>query len=443
MIRPGDAAYSQARRLHMPRFDGRRPAGIAYCANPDDVRECVEFARRHAVPPALRSGGHGYAGWSTGPGLVIDVSALDRVRYDAASGLAEVGAGTRLVDMYARLARDGVSVPGGTCPTVGIAGLALGGGIGVMSRKYGLTCDTIREVRIVTADGRLVTADARRHPDLYWASRGGGGGNFGVVVSFLFQAHRTQDVTMFRVWWPWRRAAAVLRAWQEWGPGAPAELWSNVQLYGPPTIEVMGVFLGDAADLDRHLDRLEARVGAEPAGRVARRRSYQETMMSVAECSSMTVEQCHRRGTLPGTTPSGRWPRADYTAKSHFATRPLPAPAVHDLVRRVDGRGRSVILDALGGAVSGVPAGATAFPHRSALFSLQYLSSPGDRPWLRAVHRAMDRHLGPRAYVNYTDPELRDWQRAYHGPNLPRLRRVKSAYDPARLFDFPQAIPPA
>ncbi|MFC7644877.1 FAD-binding oxidoreductase [Streptosporangium lutulentum] len=139
-------------RLFNPAFDGVRPAGVAYCANPSDVAECVNFARRMNVPLAVRSGGHSYAGWSTGTGLVVDVSRMAAVSH--ASGRATVGAGAKLIDVYDKLASKGVSIPAGTCATVGVSGLALGGGIGVVSRKYGLTCDVLESVQLVTADGR-------------------------------------------------------------------------------------------------------------------------------------------------------------------------------------------------------------------------------------------------------------------------------------------------
>jgi hypothetical protein len=156
LIRPGDAAYDSARRLYNPRFDGIRPGGVAYCANPSDVAECLAFARRTGVPVAARSGGHSYAGWSSGSGLIVDVARMNGVR--ASSGRAVIGAGAQLIDVYDRLAARGVGIPAGSCPTVGIAGLTLGGGLGVVARKYGLTCDVLESVRIVTADGKIRTS---------------------------------------------------------------------------------------------------------------------------------------------------------------------------------------------------------------------------------------------------------------------------------------------
>ncbi|MQY03425.1 FAD-binding oxidoreductase [Actinomadura macrotermitis] len=430
LVRPGDAAYGQARRLYIPRFDRIRPAGIAYCANPQDVAECVAFAQRMRLPVAVRCGGHNYAGWSTGTGLVVDVSPMDRIRTDGER--AVVGAGVRLIDLYA----DGPGVPAGTCPTVGVAGLTLGGGLGPMTRAHGLTCDALEAVRIVTADGRIRDCDAGRDADLLWASRGGGGGAFGVAVEFTFRTFGREDLTWFSARWPWSKAAAVISGWQRWAP--PDELWSSLQL-DTPSVEVVGVSL---ADPGKELDRLAGLAGGDPEELNSRRMPYVDAMKLLAGCAGRSVAQCHAPGGLPGQRRDGTYPRTEYAAKSHIAYRPLPGDAIDALVARLSGdaEGRSVLLDAMGGAVARLKPDETAFPHRAGLFCVQYLAATGDRDWLRGTHRAMEPHLGGAAYVNYADPELADWRRAYYGGNADRLARIKAAYDPGRLFRFPQAV---
>ncbi|MEV6983918.1 FAD-binding oxidoreductase [Sphaerisporangium sp. NPDC051017] len=441
LIRPGDASYDAARRLFNPAFDGVRPSAVAYCANPSDVAECLAFARRMRVPLTSRSGGHSYAGWSTGTGLVIDVSRMSTVR--ATQGRAVVGAGAQLVDVYDRLAAQGVSIPAGSCPTVGVAGLTLGGGLGVVCRKYGLTCDALESLQIVTADGRLRTCDANHDPDLYWASRGGGGGNFGVAVSFTFRAHAARDVTVFYLSWPWSRARKVVTAWQAWAPSAPDAMWSTLHLSHDPDLDVQlaGVHVGPRAECERLLEPFTAAAGA-PSGRAIRQVPYLRAMMEMGGCASRTVSQCHRQGDLPGRTPNGLFPRDSFSAKSHMAYRPLSAAGVKALVDQIAAGGRhAVLLDALGGAVGRPRPDATAFPHRQALFSVQYYAHmAGAAGWLRAAHAAMEPHFGPHAYVNYIDPELKGWRQAYYGGNADRLAKVKAAYDPDRLFRFPQAV---
>ncbi|MGW4794448.1 FAD-binding oxidoreductase, partial [Nonomuraea sp. NPDC004297] len=278
LVLPGDAGYAAARRLYNPAYDHIRPQAVAYCAGAADVSACLAFARASGVPVTSRSGGHSYAGWSTGTGLVIDVSRMNAVAHSG--GRATVGAGARLIDVYDRLARRGVSIPAGTCPTVGIAGLTLGGGIGVVSRKYGLTCDVLESVRLVTADGRVLTCDAGHHAGLYWACRGGGGGNFGVAVSFTFRTHPASDLTVFFLRWPWARAGAAVRAWQSWAPSAPDELWSSLRLgrgTGGLEVEVTGVHTGSRAEAERLLAPFAGKAG-RPSSRSVRTVSYLDAM---------------------------------------------------------------------------------------------------------------------------------------------------------------------
>ncbi|GIH22120.1 FAD-binding dehydrogenase [Acrocarpospora phusangensis] len=442
LVRPGDATYDRARRLFNPAYDKIRPAAVAYCATPADVAECVAFARRYNVPVTSRSGGHSYGGYSTGTGLVVDVSRLSSIRHSA--GLATIGAGAKLVDVYAKLSKLGVSIPAGTCPTVGIAGLTLGGGLGVVSRRYGLTCDVLTEVDMVTADGRRITCSPSSHPDLFWASRGGGGGNFGIATSFTFRSHGTREVTVFFLHWPWAKAGAVLRAWQKWAPSAPDGLWSNLHLSRDPSpdVTVGGLYLGSKAGCEKQLQMLADRVGSDPSSRYVRHVPYQQAMMIMAGCSSYSVSECHRPGSLPGETANGKLVRDTFSAKSHIAYAPLGDAGIRALVAQVARPGRhTVLLDALGGAIARVRPDATAFPHRKALYSVQYYAHfDGARAWARAAHTAMRTYFGDHAYVNYIDPDLKGFLGQYYGPNAPRLVRTKSQYDPTGLFHLPQGL---
>lgn len=459
LVRPGRGDYETARLLFNERFDSVHPAAVAFCETPDDVKECIAFVRRYRAPLALRAGGHCYAGWSTGPGLVVDVSRMGSVHVDA--GRAVIGAGARLVDVYAALAEHGVSIPAGSCPTVGVAGLALGGGVGVVSRMHGLTCDAVEAIEVVTADGRLLRCDAHHHADLYWASRGGGGGNFGVATSFTFRTHPTRSVALAFLRWDWRHAAAVIQAWQEWAPHAPDALFSNAHLLSvpggaAPKASVGAVLLGDQGELERLLDGLVGKVGAAPVSRVAESTSYPHAMMVEAGCSDEALAQCH----LPWQARGGQLSRVAYAAKSDLVTRPLSTAGVDVVVREVERRQRmhglaegGIAFDALGGVVGRVTPDATAFVHRNALYLAQYTATwGGDDPasvvernldWLRAFHKAMRPHVSGGAYQNYVDPDLADWKSAYYGANYGRLVRVKAAYDPDRVFRVPQGIPPA
>ncbi len=204
VIGRSSAAYARVYAPFNERFDGVKPLAVLRAAGAADVRQAILWARRRDIRIRARSGGHSYAGYSTvEDGLVLDLSALGGIAVQRPAQTASIGAGARLIDVYARLASAGGTIPAGSCPTVGVGGLALGGGVGFASRKLGTTADNILSVQIVTADGRILTCDRTKHADLYWACRGGGGGNFGVVTSFRFRVHPVTQASYFVLTWPW------------------------------------------------------------------------------------------------------------------------------------------------------------------------------------------------------------------------------------------------
>src|SRR5919112_1167051 len=218
VIWPQDPAYEEARQSFNARFS-RFPAVIVVCDNTTNVGDAVRWARQEGMPLRARSGGHSYEAFSVvDEGLVIDVGGLTDVDVDVSRGEGVIGAGVRLLDCYRRLWDHGVTIPAGTCPGVGIAGLTLGGGIGFLSRQYGLTCDNLLSVELVDADGDVLRVSESEHADLFWALRGGGGGNFGIATAFTFRVHRIDEVVTCTVSWPWDEAAEVLDAWQRWAP---------------------------------------------------------------------------------------------------------------------------------------------------------------------------------------------------------------------------------
>jgi FAD/FMN-containing dehydrogenase len=458
LVRPGEVGYTTAKELFDPRFDSIHPAGVAYCRNPHDVATCLAFVRKYGVPVAARCGGHSYAGWSSTSGLIVDVTKMAGVSVSGAT--ATVGAGTRLIDFYNGLAAHGRAVPGGSCATVGISGLTLGGGIGVVARAYGLTCDNVTSMQIVTADGQIRTVNARTNPDLYWACRGGGGGNFGVATSFTFSTHPAGEIILFFLYWPWSQAARVISAWQSWAPHAPDELWSNMHLTAGvggsiPTVEVGGTYLGTVSAAAAQLEKLYAAVGSDPSSPFLESTSWLHAMLVEAGCAKKTVSECH----LPTQTSDGQLSRASEYAKSDFFTKPLSSQGIATLLAGVEnfqmvsgapkGSG-GIAFDALGGAVNRVAPGATAFVHRNALFDAQYtttwpVGSPSaevarQRAWQLSFWKSMRPYASGQAYQNYVDPDLTNWRQAYYGANYSRLTQVKAAYDPHRLFTFPQAI---
>jgi FAD/FMN-containing dehydrogenase len=455
LVRSSDPTYDTARVLYNTRFDGVRPQAIARCATVDDVRECVRFARTYRVPLALRSGGHSYGGWSTGQGLVIDVGRMSAI--DVQDGNVTVGAGARLIDVYDAVAARGQGIAAGSCPTVGITGLTLGGGVGVLSRAWGLTCDDLVGAQVVTADGQVRECDVSRETDLFWALRGGGGGSFGVVTSLTLRTHPVADLALGFLTWPWARAAEVIAGWQSWMSRAPDALWSTLHLDAGrdgASVSSHAVHAGTAREISAQLDGLIALAGA-PSYRESGARTYRDVMLLEAGCLGRSVAQCH----LQGTTPEGQLGRDTFIARSVVAPTALSSNAVAALVGgvgsvigRADVGSAAVLLDALGGAVSRAAPSDTAFVHRNAFAIAQLYGSwdaaapaavaDGTTAWLRQLHATVRPLVGPGAYVNYADPDLLDWESAYWGTNYARLRQVKAKYDPDRIFDFAQAVRP-
>jgi FAD/FMN-containing dehydrogenase len=462
LILPPDRGYALARELFQPRFDSVRPQAVVLCETESDVQRSIEFARRHGIVPTPRCGGHSYAGYSTGTDMVVDVGRMKRVI--AGGGVAIVGAGARLIDVYAAVAPNGVAVPGGTCPTVGISGLALGGGQGVIGRALGLTCDAMTSLRVVTAAGDIASCDSRTHADLYWASRGGGGGNFGIATRFVFRTRPIGDVTMFSLHWPWAAAADVLEAWQQWGPAAPQPLWSNCHVLarsgdppGPLSVSVNGVFVGSQAALEPLLSSLRGDVGSAPDRTYVSTKSYGEAMFAEAGCSDLSVAQCH----LPNADPAGVLTRQSSLARSDFFAANMPSSAIAAALKAIEARQGDpglattggILFDAFGGAINLVAPASTAFVHRDQRHLAQYFANLPDgassatvgrnQTWLNGLYGTLHPSASGQAYQNYVDPKLTNWAQAYYGSNLARLQKVKQLYDPDQLFRFPQGIAPA
>ena len=418
--------------------------------------ECVRFAAATGTALHLRSGGHSYGGWSSGPGLAVDVRPMSSVVLDRASQTVRIGAGARLAEVYEALGRGGAAIAAGSCPTVGLTGLALGGGVGVLSRAFGLTCDAIRSVQLVTADGTLREVDAGHQSDLFWALRGGGGGSFGAVTALTLAVRPAPTVHTFFLSWTEGVAADVLSAWQSWMVGRDAQLWSTCKVLAASTkgavrAVIAGTWLGDRTDLEHQLAPLLRAVGAPPQGKNARTFSYAQAMQLEAGCLGQTAERCltaawepAKRQPFAATSAILRQllPEAGVSAAVAGAARALAVPGI------VEG---GVSFDALGGRVDDLAPSATAFVHRGALATVQYTATwqtaaaPTADPapydtYVRSQREAMLSWTGTAAYVNYADASLRDYGRAYWGANYARLGEIKRRYDPHDVFHFAQSV---
>lgn len=440
LLTPDSSGYALARRSYNPLYDARRPAAVALVKRTEDVQACVTAAAASHTPIAARSGGHSYAGYSTPDNaLVVDLSGMSGVQVRS-DGTAVVAAGTRLIDVYSALDAAGRALPAGSCPSVGVAGLTLGGGIGVLTRKYGLTCDRLVGATVVTADGQARTVSASSEPDLFWALRGGGGGNFGIVTSFTFATVPAPSLTLFQLSYPAGAVTDAFGAWQPWLAAAPDELWSNFNITGgsPSTCTISGCYVGSTSGLNPLVSQLISRIGSQPSHRTTLSKGYLDAMRYYAGCSSKSMSMCQAQ------THGAQWDRESFVASS----RMLSAQADPSRIATVtDGHPNlHLIIDGLGGAVSKVAATATAFPHRSAVASMQiYLkTTAGARSsaarQVTEVRDGLTPAVGQSAYVNYIDATMPDWATAYYGANLPRLRTVAQKYDANNLFTFAQSI---
>ena len=428
---PGGPGYEAARIVYNERFSGARPLAVVRPAGAKDVQAVVRWAVRHGIRVIPRSGGHSYAGYSTGSGVVVDLATLRSLDI-VGRGFAVVGPGRRLYDLFTGMQAHGRAVPAGSCPTVAAGGLTLGGGIGLSARKLGTTADNVVGMVVATGDGRLLNVDARRDPDLFWALRGGGGRNFGIVTSFRFRTSPSVPGSWFVATYDWSAGLEVVPAWQRWAHTADPNLTTICSLGSGRTLQVFGQYLGPEAKLRTALPPFVREAPRLRTGSA----SALDLMLRWAGCLGDSPAEC--RALRPTT----------FAAKSSYIGTPMPAAGVRALQAVLEQRGRgsgSVLMDSYGGAIRN---GAGAFAHRDALCSVQELAywPPSDPAapslaWLRRLHAALRPHATGGAYVNYIDPDLKTgYREAYYGRNADRLVAIRKRYDPDRVFRFAQAI---
>jgi FAD/FMN-containing dehydrogenase len=440
LIPRGGKGYAQARLGWNPRFDGVRPLAVAYAKTIADVRRVIRWANRYDVPLATRSGGHSFAGYSTTSGLVLDLSRLTNVHPNP-DGTASVAAGAKLGSVYGRLWAVGRAVPFGTCKAVGVSGLTLGGGHGYSSRALGLACDNVVEIEIVDADGKVRVCDAHSEPELFWALRGAGAGNFGVVTKLVFRTHPVDFVTTVSLNWPWAEARNVAQAWQAFAPAAPDSVSCSLSFAPPPTAGGTPLVALNGQIFGRRDEALSLVAPLTDAVRPTRLSAVHRPFISAVRY--FAAENPTRRS---------------FAAKSNYGVAPLPDAGIDVIIGALESAARDprlgavgILLFAHGGAINRVDGDATAYAHRSALFSIRYtafwrVTAPADvahahLSWVRNTHAAMKPFVSRGAVTNYADPELENWGAAYYGSHLRRLVAVKRRYDPDNFFRFPQSIP--
>ena len=441
LVLPGDAAYDEARSVWNGTVD-RRPALIARCAGSSDVIAAVGLARREGLTVAVRGGSHNVAGNATcDGGLVIDLSPMKGVRVDAQARAARAEGGLTWGEFDKQTQAFGLATTGGLVSSTGIAGFTLGGGLGWLMRKYGLACDNLIGADVVTADGQTVRASETDNPELLWGLRGGGG-NFGVVTEFEFRLHPVSQVFGGLVAWPAGAARDVLRFWRDWVRGTPDELCTLAvfgyappepfvppDLHGAPIVAIAALHLdpeGRAEDDVRPLRDLG------PAIDVLGPMPYTAIQGMFDATAPRGWRNYWRSGFLDTLTD-----QAIDTILSFTGKIPAPLGALH--------------IHQLGGAMSRVPAAATAFGNRDAGFLMNYLGlwlDPADDDaniaWVRASSDAMAPYGTGTRYVNFLADEGEAGVRsAYEAQTFTRLQNLKARYDPANFFHLNQNIKPA
>jgi hypothetical protein len=442
LIRPGDHEYGGARALYNAMID-KRPALIACCRDVADVIAAVNFGREHDLVVAVRGGGHNGAGLgSCNGGLVIDLGALKGIRVDPVLRTIRAEAGCTQGDLdHAGSAFD-LAVPAGIVSTTGIAGLTLGGGHGYLSRRYGLTIDNLLEADVVLADGRFVTASERENADLFWALRGGGG-NFGVVTSFLFRAHPISQVYAGPIFWDIEHAAQIMRVYREFLPTAPEKLCPFLGLKTVPSTPPFPKAIWGK----RICAIISCYDGGEQEG-VRALRPLRDALPAPTLDGMATMPYTAIQSLFDGLLPKGlQWYwKGDFVKELSDAA----IDAHIEYASKSPSELSLMHLYPIDGAVHRVGSRATAWSCRDAKWSMVICgidANPGKaaalKSWARGYWEAMHRFNPGGAYVNFMMDDEGDGRlKATYGANFERLTIAKRRFDPQNLFRTNLNIPP-
>jgi hypothetical protein len=432
VILPGDASYEKARKIWNAGID-KHPGIIARCTGVADVIAAVKFARENDLLVAVRGGGHNVGGRALcDGGIVLDLSAMKGIQVDPVNRIARVQGGVTLGELDRETHVFGLAVPTGLISKTGIGGLALGGGVGWLVRKYGMTCDNVLSFQVVTADGQALVASARENTDLYWALRGGGG-NFGVVTSFEFRLHPVQMVLGGMILHPRAHAPEVLRYYRDFVLSAPEELALYSGLAhtpdGIPAVALFACYCGDPAEGERVLQPL---------------RAYGSPFVDMIQAMPFPQMQAM----LDPMFPDGNY----HYWKSAYLPE-LTEEAIDVLIAQANQATSAltgIVVEYYGGAASRVGVTDTAFAQRHKQFSVGILTQWTDPAeserhinWTRQVAETIRPFSSGAFFLNFLGEEGEDTIKAAFGPNYERLQAIKKKYDPTNFFQINQNIKPA
>lgn len=412
------------------------PLIIVYCYTKYDVSNAIIWARKKQVDIRIRSGGHHYEGYSVGNNvIVIDISKMDRLEFTPKKQTLKIQGGTRNEQVYDFISSKGYPFPGGTCPTVGVSGYTLGGGWGYSCRNFGLGCDSLIEIELVDYKGRLIVANKKCHSNLFWACRGGGGGNFGVIVSMTFKIPPKVDkITLIEVYWPKASPEiqrAFLQKWQKWLVDLDYRITLGVSLYNSANeglaIYGRGIFYGTPEEAR---DILQSLVCIEGGTTNLEYIGFLDAMKKI-EASYPKSEQ--------------------FKSTGRFVHRYYNDQEIENIIHLIQDRPRGSIfaaisLYALGGKVNEINKNDTAFFYRDAHYILG-IQSIWEEPifkkdnvkWVEQRFSYI-KTITNGSFINFPYSELKDYMCAYYGENSERLKEINKEYDPCNIFTFPQGI---
>jgi hypothetical protein len=441
VLGPEDAGYDEARALFNAMID-KRPALIARCHSGDDVAAVIAFSRAHDLPLAIRGGGHNGAGLgSVDDGVVADLSPLRSVSVDPDTLTVRVGGGATWGEVDKATHEHGLAVPCGVISTTGVGGLTLGGGLGHLTRGYGLTIDNLLAAEVVLADGQQVTASADENKELFWALRGGGG-NFGVVTEFTFRAHRVSDVVGGPTFWSLEQTEEMLSAYREWLPTAGRNVGAFFAFHtvppGPPFPEEI------------HLRKVCGIVWCVVG-------SDEEAEQAMAPMLAVADPLMHGAARMPFPalnsafdglySPGDQWYwRADFVNE-------IPDEAIaknEEWNDRMPSWKSGSHIYSIDGAAHDVPSGDTAWAYRDTRWAQVIIgvdpdpaTAPALRDWTVGYWEALHPYSAGGAYVNFMMDEGQDRVKATYRDNYERLTKAKATYDPENVFRVNQNIQPA
>ena len=445
VVWPNQEAYENS-RLNSNYYTSKnsRPHVIVYCKNTQDVQNAVKWARCKKLPVRIRSGGHNHEGFSTGHGVVIDVSQMKKVEVDPLTNIAIIQPGITGGELYSLLHEKGLTQVGGTCADVGISGLVLTGGMGPLLRKHGLTCDTLIALEMVNAQGDLirVTKD-NEYKDLFWACRGGGAGNFGVVTSIVLQLYPSKKVTWFNIGWEWDQPfEEVMETWQKLFANGDKKWFSHLDIWAKAfpseqlkqsPLKVLGVYYGTPEEAKKDLEPF-LRIG-KPQQQTIELVEWVQAIKGFEEATAVYLTN-----------------QPEYKSSGAYAMQPLPKEAIKiilDTLKETSSPLLNVLLFSMGGACADIPPQDSAYFYRKApffiVYSVQWLNQKDDQKQLAELDALRDKLLPYTQgdYVGNPDRSLKDYLHVYYGENAEKLRCIKRKYDPHDLFRYEQGVKPS